>query len=247
MQFSAFLVGDLENIYVKPKWVNALKHFTDTASLDPPIMCDVFRLWMRVHKLTEWVRQIRDLVDSVETLGVVNDEIAYEILAEIEELDEELYGWAHPIFQGLFLDQEVTEVADPESPHGWTYLFTDRSYANLALITVYAMLRISMTRIRQHLHELLCLGDEGLEEKCYEWSRLVWCSIPFTLSMKPLLVTQVSGPIVLSYEAGNAAERRYVIQALREIDNCRNNPSKGWNNDSVLRMSRAHLGRRPMP
>ncbi|KAI0890188.1 uncharacterized protein GGS22DRAFT_150170 [Annulohypoxylon maeteangense] len=93
--------------------------------------------------------------------------------------------------------------------------------------------------MRQDLNKMRGFDDPTLEVECFEWSCRIWRTCQYGLSLKPLCAVSFNDPVRISYLAGGDAERRYILDFLKEANKFRTqhtaeltdesiNSSKGW-------------------
>ena len=98
------------------------------------------------------------------------------------------------------------------------------AFAGLDLARNYALHALASLAVGQVLARVRAfLGVRGPPPPCdvddgRAWSRRIWMTYPYAARFRPLGCRFMLSPLVLSFAAGDAAERAYVRAALRDLD-----------------------------
>ncbi|KAF4462709.1 Tripeptidyl aminopeptidase [Fusarium albosuccineum] len=229
--FRWFIDEGMDPFFTQPEWLSAMEHFVNTTKLLPPISKAVYRLWLDLVQVAGIIRKTRRLARTADGHRAAT---AIDILQNLQCISESLDNKAHHVFESLFLQDKVCEVADAQSPLGSSYQFKEKGFFTAGFINLYAMVRIMVLRIRQYALELVDDYDATLERQCLEWSRVIWRCIPFGITQKALLASKYLGGTVFSFEAGGPLEREYVLQGLAEMNNAKEKPSLKLHEKAIL-------------
>ncbi|KAF5009856.1 hypothetical protein FDECE_3951 [Fusarium decemcellulare] len=238
--FRWFIDEGIDPFFTQPEWLSAMERFVKTTKLLPPISKAVYRLWLDLVQVPGIIRKTRRLARTADGHRAA---AAIDILQSLQCISESLDNKAHHVFESLFLQDKVCEVADDQSPLGSSYQFKEKGFFTAGFINLYAMIRIMVLRIRQYTLELVDEYDAALDGQCLEWSRVIWRCIPFGITQKALLASKYLGGTVFSFEAGGPLEREYVLQGLAEMNNAKEKPSLKLHEEAISNAARVLLGR----
>ena len=252
--------------------MRALADFVEGIKPGPRSTAFVYRLWLDLIRVPGIVRTLRRVAATQSAAsGVAGDcgdyhfageeayhqKALYDVLGQLDEIDRSLDGKPRRDLESLFSEGKVWLVvsSNPDlhySQPGWglgsSYQCATDVIHNIGYIMMHSITRLMAARLRQRTCEMLGLVEAAAAtESCSrEWSCFIWRCAPTALSMKPLLATDFSGALLLSYEAGDADERRHVLAWLKEVESARPNGKPAqWTDESMLRLSRLMLGRLP--
>lgn len=216
---------------------------------------------MDVSGTTTWLYYVKIqmlhwpyLIQSVRRLheGVQDRPSASHLLTEAIAIAEHLHAIDVTSIGTLRRRKDIreveVEVPGPSFPFKWAFDFASHETAQLFIW--HAMFSIIVNRVIEQLLGMLGNNvdlDPTFKSSNREWSRRIWLSFDFARRGKPLrtmyFLTAPPGPLIVSFEAGNAEERTWLIEAMHDLVGYRNLEGYQIAKENVLYFGRAVTGR----
>ncbi|KAK8102056.1 cysteine-binding protein FliY [Apiospora sp. TS-2023a] len=124
-----------------------------------------------------------------------------------------------------------------------------------AIFRLHAFCLVAMNRMLNDVHDIMGRDTASFERKANDdearrFSRRIWLSHEHAMRHWPLGSTQTMANMILAYEAGDAVERAYVLQGLRDLNRHRTPAGASvddfWTEATVLYAGRQVTGRNPI-
>lgn len=241
------------------RWTEALKHSSQLVGADDSLGGFLIRLmcqaaqWPCVVSLMGGLRRTRRNNTPQERI-----EIAAEIINRLEVAMAELRLLDAELILPAIRDGDISLVPTPStgrneahsSPFRNHYEFRDWDLSTC--FRLHAWCLIGMNRMLNDVCSLLgqdpassdCRANE---EEARRMSRRIWLSHEHAMRHWPLGSTQTQVHVMLSYEAGDAAERAFALRALRDLNRHRTVSGTSvddvWTEATVLYTCRHLTGR----
>ncbi|KAK8024463.1 Zn(2)-C6 fungal-type DNA-binding domain-containingprotein [Apiospora rasikravindrae] len=219
------------------KWAEALEEGAQLrAATAPALLVPTIRLlrpvaqWPCISGLKGRLREsLSTHTSNQERAGVASEAInrLSTTIAELCLLDAQVFLPA--MRAGDIVLVPSRPDAASQSPFGMHYEFRD--WAHSAIFRLHAFCHIVMNRMLLDLDQLLesaglsaYMGDEErrtIEEEAYGLSRRIWLSHEHAIRYHPFGSSETPRHLTLSYEAGDAVERAFVLRALWDVNRYR--------------------------
>ncbi|KAI1659981.1 hypothetical protein F4813DRAFT_352702 [Daldinia decipiens] len=214
--FRLLIRGEIDDFFMRPDWENALS----------TMLADVVRRFAKIRKIPEHLQDLRVL----EALSIT-----------LNDVGENFRALDRKTVQPLLQSKTIYEEDDLGSPFGTSYMFPNGVTA--LHFTNVASFNIVINTLRQELNTMLDINDPSLKAECLEWSRQIWKSCRYTLSLKPLCSALFSRHICVSYMFAGPPDRAYLLDVLEETDSCRQHSARRWTESAVFSQYNSLLGR----
>ena len=132
----------------------------------------------------------------------------------------------------MWQKKEIVEEENKQSPSWKAFHFSDLHAARG--FTYHAMSSIAVNRITTSAQALSGSMDPSLVLQTKEWSRRIWCTYPYVSTFKPLGCRFLIPAFILSFEAGSATERDYVLYVLNALEEYWEPHQDLWTEEKVL-------------
>ena len=141
---------------------------------------------------------------------------------------------------------EITEWPDPETVIGTRYQFTEVEVAELLIMYLSYLIAFNRTLYELSIMQGTPLGALNVQHRAL--SRQIWMCLKYMRDLGPISGTLFAQGLAISLEAGDEAEKRYVLETMLELDNYKQLLPRdlGELAEMVLLTARIHLGRATM-
>ncbi|KAH8889630.1 hypothetical protein GQ53DRAFT_825068 [Thozetella sp. PMI_491] len=225
-----------DHILLSPSWRPVLSAALQHNEYD---IIDLYRLELDLAELPRLIRTMRSLQTS--SAAEAREAIARDLVDRSRTVLRKLDAHEDRILQLM----GCGEVAlDNDKPSAWEDCYTFTTLEMAGYFTYHAMFSILINRILQRGLEVLGLGDHAvLEMQNREWSERIWKSSPYAQTIKPTGATHLLSPLVMAYEAGDAAERATIMEALHFMTQYREIPEGTLHESNILSSAMIFSGR----
>ncbi|KAI1461571.1 hypothetical protein F4805DRAFT_412559 [Annulohypoxylon moriforme] len=227
--FSLVIAGKIDNFYVYPEWAQAIMNFFSQWKTRTPWIVEISKLLIQAMNLADTVNRFTKTWDVPSYLR--DEQEVEDLSAAVDDLSMHFRGFYDSTIEPLLQHNLVTEVLDPESPWGTRYEFPNGTTA-LHFANVNSF-NIVINRMRQALNKMRGFDDPTLEVECFEWSSRIWRTCQYALSLRPLCAVTFNDPVRVSYLAGGEAERRYLLNFLKEANEFRKHHTDDLLDESI--------------
>ncbi|KAK8067575.1 cysteine-binding protein FliY [Apiospora saccharicola] len=206
-----------------------------------------------------------DLLLGLQNFMVLTPEIVGELLGRLEASITELRALDAEM---ILPDMRVGNIRlvpspptgrDGETPGGHSTPFKEHyefSGWNVSTIfRLHAFCLVAMNRMLNDVYHFIGRDPASFEcktndDEARRFSRRIWLSHEHAMRHWPLGSTQTKANMILAYEAGDAVERAYVLQGLRDLNRHRTPAGTSvddvWTDPMVLYAGRQVTGRNPI-
>ncbi|KAL7782556.1 hypothetical protein V8C43DRAFT_326850 [Trichoderma afarasin] len=227
------------NVYHMSEWQTVMSKALDCHMIESKSATEIFRLSARLCRWCGLVAKLRTAQrtkNSQKALALIKD-ISNKTALEMNSV--------------RILDHlQVTEMrdrgvpveqVDPLSPFLTYYQFP---YPEDALsFVLYATVRIGICRIANQAMSITAIWDPVAELEITGLSHRIAKCIRYFREFKPLEGAGIVVPLVLAFEACNGQEREFIINALYEFEDHKEQLQDRWNAERIINWAKTITGR----
>lgn len=227
------------NVYHKSEWQAIMSKALDCHMIESDSTTEIFRLSAR---LSRWCGLVAKLKRAQQTQ---NSRKAFALVADISN-ETTLEMNSVRILDHLKVtemrDRGVpVEQVDPLSPFLTYYQFPNPEDA--LCFVLYATVRIGISRVANQVMSITAIWDPVAELEITGLSHRIAKCIKYFREFKPLEGAGIVVPLVLAFEACNGQEREFIINALYEFEDHKDQLRDRWSAERIVNWAKTITGR----
>ncbi|KAL7933161.1 hypothetical protein V8C35DRAFT_327914 [Trichoderma chlorosporum] len=218
------------NVYHKLEWQSLMSKALDCGMIESKNATEIFRLSARLSRwcgLVVRLRRVQQSKSSRKAPALLTD-ISHETSLEMNNvriLD-------HLKVTAMRDRGFPIEQADPLSPFLTYYQFPNPAEA--LCFVFYATVRIGICRIANQVMSITTIWDPAIELEKIGLSHRIAKSVRYFQEFKPLEGAGIVVPLVLAFEACNGQGREFIISALYEFEDRKDQTPDRWSAEKIV-------------